>query len=122
MTTIGVCKGWAAVAVGSGVAVAVTVAVGAGVRVGVGLSMAAGEGIGVEIALGAGVGSEVGVAGDAGATVEVAVGVFVRFRNSDRGCSGPSSESAHATKTARDRKTKTAKTIRKLHPQRSCPI
>ena len=121
MTRIGVLKGWAAVAVGSGVAVAVTVAVGAGVRVGVGLLMTTGMGIEGEVTVGAGVGSDVGVAGDAGATVEVTVGVFVRFRNSDRGCSRPSSESAHATKTARDRKTKTARTIRKLHPRRSCP-
>ena len=122
MTKIGVLNGRVAVAVGSGVAVAVTVAVGAGVRVEVGLSIAAGEGTDVEVTLGVGVGSDVGVAGDAGAAVEVAVGVFVRFRNSDRGCSGPSAESAHPTKTARDRKTKTARTIRKLHPQRSCPI
>ena len=115
MTTMGVCKGRAAVAVGSGVAVAATVAVGAGVRVGVGLSMTTGVGTEVEVTLGAGVGSDVGVAADAGAIVEVAVGVFVRFRNSDSGCSGPAAESVQPTNTARDRKTETARTIRNFH-------
>ena len=101
---------------------AATMAVGAGVRVGagtaVGLSTAVGEGTGVEVCLRAGVGSAVGVARDTGFVVEVAVGVLVRFRNSDRGCSGPPVESVHATNNARETKVRTANGIRTLHLQR----
>ena len=117
MTTMGVCKGRAAVAVGSGVAVAATVAVGVGVRVGVGLSIVAGEGAEVEVNLGAGVGSDVGVAEDTGALVEVAIGVLVRFRNSDSGCSGPEAESVHPIDKANRRTTGTARVIRNLYLQ-----
>ena len=117
MTTIGVRNGGTGVAVGRGVAVAVTV--GAGVRVGVGIEVglliAVGDGTGVPVALVIAVGSGVTVAGEAGFAVDVAVGVLVRFRNSDSDCSGPPDESVHATNAARERKASTANVIRTSH-------
>ena len=100
-------------AVGTGVEVGVRIGVWLAVMVGVATRVA----VGVNVGVGSDVAVPVAVPRDAGRVVDVAVGVFVRFRKSERVSSGPGSELEHPNNTAKMRAT-TPRGIRKLHLQR----